>query len=882
MKNMNVFVFSLLFFAGCSKNQDSTSNSIDTQSLSQKVSSALMSDLETSASNTANKIGYPYFMKDLQTFDSTFTLTTAEIVQIKSAIETEITSQNLSSSSELNSVLPAVLIGAETALNSFADKTATEKLAIIEALSGAAVTAVSTFDSYAIDSADADNASKEAEMLQQISKAIVGHAAAAGFTASDIASLSETVTSSIVKNIDKAGIVDGKLAESINFAASGAVMGINTLSAQNLTGFAVTDAETAMQSITAGAIGAFGNITAITSGTQVPDLVKNFTAHMTGTIDLLTSVGSLDLTAAQDFVKNISSGATKGIGSINRTDMTIDDLPNLAEQVSQGAIQGLSGISMAAFTADQLPNFVKKVAEGSVSALSLISYANYDTANYASMIENINTGATKGLASITMTGYTSAMLPDLVENIAAGSTGVLDTLLAGENPSLLNTMVSSVSKGSTAGLEDLNQTGAITVDSLASLAQSITMGATMALQDISMTGFSSTIMEGMLSSITQGAAAGFADYTMVNFDSTKMTAVMSSISAGATEGISNFTTLTNLSSGTFNPTTALTYVATGLTIAASDMSDTYTISSGSLTTAITSGMTSTSGTLTMPSDLNTTISSGLTAGPMVYGAFFQDTDADLNQIAGAITIMRAMNETDVTAYRIYYGTDPLTKYGDAITTIAVSSLGAIATNPNFIYDVAANTATPQNVYYFLVYTVTSSESAKGFPVPIYDYVAYSNNDGTTSTTTGSYATPPPPTYSPSPTPTATATPTPTPTPTATATPVANTIALISPSIGTVLTGSELLDTECRMGGGLTIRISNNTSVTPTQFVCPSVSTGTGPYALAGHIKISVSTIPGFTEIPTGCPLNCEHPNIEIVHFSMPGLSTSIQTFVMDK
>lgn len=746
MKNIYVLIFCSFIISSCSKSPTNiTADSSSASSLSQKLSSSFISDLQTSSSNsTTNKMyGLPFFLKyDMQTMDTTFSLSTIELEQIKTAITAEIAAENLDSSNELNSVLPAVLAGAETALGSFTNKTVSEKMAIISVLGTSAVSVVSTFNSYAVDIANTDNASKESQVLKTISESIVSHASQAGFVAADLSSLSENITSTIVKNIDKAGIPSEKVAESINFAAAGAVVGLNNISAGSMSGFDLTIAQNAMQSITSGAISAFGEIKSVTSGTQVPDLVKSFTSQMTGSISLLTSVPNLNVNSAQDFIKNISSGATKGIGAISRTDMTVDDLPKLVAGATEGAIQGLGNISLSGFTTTQLPDYVKKVAEGSVGGLGQITHTSFDSNNYSTMIENISAGATKGLGSITMTGFSNTMLPNLAESIAGGSTGVLGSLLEGKNPSLLTTMVSSISKGSTAALQDLNTSGKVDLSTIPDMAKSITRGATQALPNITMTGYSSTIMEGMLTSISQGAAAGFANYTMTGFDETKMTAVMTSISAGATEGINNFGTITNLTSGTFNSSTALSNIATGLSTAAGDMTDKYNISSASLTSAITTGIntgiSTGSSTLEVPNNLNTTITSGFTAGPMVYSAFFQDNDSDSGQIGGMLSIVRAMNEESVTSYRIYYGSDPNTKLGNALTEIQKSSLGLNVAN--FSFEVATNTVAPQGAHYFLIYTVTTSESSKGFPVPIYDF------SQSTSTTTGSYVVPPTTTY----------------------------------------------------------------------------------------------------------------------------------------
>lgn len=96
---------------------------------------------------------------------------------------------------------------------------------------------------------------------------------------------------------------------------------------------------------------------------------------------------------------------------------------------------------------------------------------------------------------------------------------------------------------------------------------------------------------------------------------------------------------------------------------------------------------------------------------------FTDTDLDSSQLGGNVTITKSANESDVTNYVLYWGTDASTKRaGAAIATYAV-------TGANITHTFAANTAIPTSplATHILVYTANSEgEMATGVSVAITD------------------------------------------------------------------------------------------------------------------------------------------------------------------
>jgi len=79
------------------------------------------------------------------------------------------------------------------------------------------------------------------------------------------------------------------------------------------------------------------------------------------------------------------------------------------------------------------------------------------------------------------------------------------------------------------------------------------------------------------------------------------------------------------------------------------------------------------------------------------GLEITDQDFDEDELSGSVYITRALDETHITHYVLYWGSDASTTTGAAITTIA-------KTGNNLAYTMAADTAVPSGAGYLLVYT----------------------------------------------------------------------------------------------------------------------------------------------------------------------------------
>ncbi len=124
----------------------------------------------------------------------------------------------------------------------------------------------------------------------------------------------------------------------------------------------------------------------------------------------------------------------------------------------------------------------------------------------------------------------------------------------------------------------------------------------------------------------------------------------------------------------------------------------------------------------MSSSISTAIIDVAVPQYAAQGVSFTDTDITANEIAGNVSITKASNETDITHYVLYYGSNSSTKLSgqSAISTIAKSG-------SNLTYAIPANTAIPTNATYLLVYTKNAAgEMESGVSVTITDVVASSN------------------------------------------------------------------------------------------------------------------------------------------------------------
>jgi len=93
---------------------------------------------------------------------------------------------------------------------------------------------------------------------------------------------------------------------------------------------------------------------------------------------------------------------------------------------------------------------------------------------------------------------------------------------------------------------------------------------------------------------------------------------------------------------------------------------------------------------------------------------FTDEDNDVGQIAGTLKISKAADETDITQYVLYWGTDVNTKSGEAISYID-------KTGKDIDFTVKEDTVFPSTVSYFIVLTKnTIGEMSEGLSLKFVD------------------------------------------------------------------------------------------------------------------------------------------------------------------
>ncbi len=96
------------------------------------------------------------------------------------------------------------------------------------------------------------------------------------------------------------------------------------------------------------------------------------------------------------------------------------------------------------------------------------------------------------------------------------------------------------------------------------------------------------------------------------------------------------------------------------------------------------------------------------------GIDFTDLDADENEIAGTLTIVKAEDESNLTHYNLYWGSGPAEKLADQDRITSIAKTGADVT-----YNFAANSAIPNGATHLLVYAQSNSiEEVVGVSVGI--------------------------------------------------------------------------------------------------------------------------------------------------------------------
>ena len=126
-------------------------------------------------------------------------------------------------------------------------------------------------------------------------------------------------------------------------------------------------------------------------------------------------------------------------------------------------------------------------------------------------------------------------------------------------------------------------------------------------------------------------------------------------------------------------------------------------------------LTATKGAVSRSVDMTSTYVSPIPTVLPTSGSF-TDADSDVNQISGTISWTAANPTTNITGYKIYWGSDATTKL--AGNTAAVYTVSDATTASQ---TVAADTALPSGANYFLIYSYNANgESATCLAVPITD------------------------------------------------------------------------------------------------------------------------------------------------------------------
>jgi hypothetical protein len=747
----------------CSAKKTGLQDDASTSSLSALVIAEMKADLAASASSSSSSLNKLH--KPGQVSSLSVALTDEQIQTLVDAATASVTTAGLTDSADLIALIPEIAEGAEGQLDEALISSPADKMAIINVICHSLIKATKDRDSF-LPSASAENGHTPMEtVLNKLSDSVISSLDEAGFTASEVPEAAKDAMSGMVGSLDETGTTSVNLEGMIDSLTAGSIEGLDGIT---LTDFDATDLPAMVMNITEGATMALDDITLTDySSANLDELVKGIASGATAALDdiVMANYDESDLTAMIEqisggitvalddivltgydstslpaMLESSSAGVVGSLDSITMTGYDVDDLDGMISASTGGMTSSLDNITMTGYAADDLDEMVNSITYGATGALDDITMTGYDSTTLPTLVDDITSGVTGSLDNIVMAGYDSATIPQMLSSLTAGSTAALgDITMTNYDVTSLSLMVSQISAGSTSSLDDISMTGysatdlptmveSITagstgaLDSISSnlagyessdlpdLVESISGGAVASLDNITMTGYDSTDVPDMIKYASSGATGGLADITMTGFDSTDIQSMITAISTGATEAVSDI-------SGTYTVTSdsAIQALAEGVALGATDITDDYptaNLDSTSLATYVETGSEMTTETYTAPT-LTTAVNSGLSAPLMPTWGYFMDYNQAAGIVSGFVHIGPAGNETEVESYRLYFGTDMVTKSGSAIVTIP-------KTGQSIMYDLPQTTVT--GVAFLLIYVVKTGgvEESVPFATPFVD------------------------------------------------------------------------------------------------------------------------------------------------------------------
>jgi hypothetical protein len=232
-----------------------------------------------------------------------------------------------------------------------------------------------------------------------------------------------------------------------------------------------------------------------------------------------------------------------------------------------------------------------------------------------------------------------------------------------------------------------------------------------------MTGFSASDVPDIVKNAASGAVTGLKNISMSGFNSSTVTSSVESISKGITTSV-NAIGSSIQGGGAVDVSASIQAIATGASNGANNISSVYSINSTTIASSVASGATS-GGVSTNSSAVTSSVNSGANPEPFVPFASFADTNTTLSTISGKLIVGRSPNESSISSYIAYFGSDPTTNIGSSIASISKTSVsnanGALETT-------LSNVIVPSTAKFILIaFTRTdNTESSDYYVLPLFD------------------------------------------------------------------------------------------------------------------------------------------------------------------
>ena len=382
------------------------------------------------------------------------TISAAQIRLLILAGAKTIQESNLLNSSDMTLAMPVIIEGTMKKMSKIGLSGEDTSILVSSLIVGSLMKSIDKRKTH-LDSSTTDSQQTPLQtLMSRMSKMTIKNLRSAGISPEKITNASSTLVSTMIQNLDEAGL-------------------------------GADDISTAVESISSGSIGSLGEIEGI-DNSQLQESIVGITSKAS---ESLKNTG-LPSSSLSGVVEKITKGAVKGLGNIKNQN---SDLSSMMEKVTQGAVKGLGKLKTGGMNQADIQSMIQKATLGAVKAIE--EYPN----EMVALIEKVTAGATKGLNEFDISEISS-----LIEQITTGATEGIGEL---KNSKIVNvtdeqfgTLIEKSTGGAVKQLSSLNLDSSV-IDGFVSKARN---GASNVLEKMADTN-SSFDLENMKKNIDNGA-----------------------------------------------------------------------------------------------------------------------------------------------------------------------------------------------------------------------------------------------------------------------------------------------------------------------------------------------------------------------------------------